>query len=163
MNDRPDKRGYEPYERPGLVIAYVVGTFPIAKGHMVGLGLGGRLVPIEEARSFVGVADEWHQGSPEADRNKKVNVTNCGSFVWIAQGWKPEISDLDRPVWVYDGTGVSPCPLTLQLPAGRIVAIETACGGEPGVRVDIGPGVAKTYGWDAQTVEAAKRWQEAQG
>ena len=136
-------KGYETYERPGMVVAYVMGPHPVGKGWQVGLDEEGLLVPITKAACFVGIANEAHIGSPEPAHNRTVNVTTCGSFVFAFKGWKPSYVDLQREVWAFDETTVGGAPFRTSIPVGRVVGIETTSDGRGGVRVKIDEAASK--------------------
>lgn len=137
------ERSYDGYERPGLVIAYHVGPYRIAKGILVGLNEEGLLVPILKAVSFVGIANEARAGVPEPVAGAVVNVTVVGSFVLGFAGWKPTFNDLQRKVWAVNATTVAGAPLRTDLEIGRIIGLETTSDGRPGVRVKIDEAAAR--------------------
>ena len=130
-------KAYEAYERPGLVVACVVGPHPIARGWQVGLDEEGLLVPISRASCFVGIANEARAGSPEPLHNRCVNVTTVGCFVFATLGWAPTLHDLQRAVWSCGETEVAGATLRSAIPVGRVVGVETTSDGRPGVRVRI--------------------------
>ena len=136
-------KAYETYERPGMVIPYVVGPHPIGKGWMVGLDDAGLLVPIARAVCLVGIANEPHAGISEPRHDVRVNVTTCGSFVFAFKGWKPSYVDLQREVWAFDETTVGGAPFRTSIPVGRVVGIETTSDGRGGVRVKIDDAVGR--------------------
>ena len=130
-------RSYETYERPGLVVAYVVGPCAIGKGWQVGLDEEGLLAPISKAVCFVGVANEAHSGCAEVRHDAVVNVTTVGSFVFAFLGWTPTLHDLQRAVWSCGETEVAGAPLRSPIPVGRVVGVSATSDGRPGVRVQI--------------------------
>ncbi|GEM_PF-3067794 len=161
MDQPPFPSTYETLERPSLVITYHMGDLPVQKGSMVGLDDEGLLVPIERAVCFVGMAHENHAGVSRAKAVSCVNVSCTGSFVLGFVGWRPTLVDLQRAVWVYDGTTVSGAPLRTGIPAGRVVAIDITSDGRPGVRVKIDQAASKVLPPLPGKVEEAQAWYRA--
>lgn len=156
-NDPQHPRAYETYERPGMVVPYLAGTLPIAKGHLVGVDAAGLLVPILEAEAFVGVANH-DSGSPGPDGRTIVNVTVCGSFTFGFVGWAPTLVDLQRSVWAFDGTTVAPIPARSKVRVGMVVGVETTSDGRHGVRVRIDEAVGRGRPWSDEETAGAWEW-----
>lgn len=111
----------------------VVGPYRIREGTLVGLDAEGRLVPVDRAVRFVGVAMEARAG----DAERPIGVVESGSFVFRFLGWAPSFADKGRRVWAFSESEVAGAPLGTAFEVGRVVGLATAGGGSAGVRVEI--------------------------
>jgi hypothetical protein len=112
------------------------GLFPISEGTLVGVDAEGRLVPVDRAARFVGVAGESHPGVPNGEAEDRVEVA-AGTFTFGFVGWTPTFADKGRTVWAFSETEVAGAPLRTTFEVGRVVAPATTTDGRPGVSVEI--------------------------
>lgn len=124
-------------EAPAL--PYPAGPVPILEGSLVGVDAEGRLVPVNRAVRFVGVAKEASAG----DATRPVEVAQSGRFAFGFVGWTPTFADKDRTVWAFSATEVAGAPLRTPFEVGRIVSVAAMGDGRPEVRVEIDVAAAK--------------------
>ncbi len=133
---------YEAYEKPGLVVNYLLAAAQVFKGALVGVNSSGYLLPMSHATAslkFVGVAGESVNNGGSAG-DAAANVTKSGSFVFkAASGFTPAQADIGKEVYAYTDweVQISTSGLTTQYKVGTIVALETTSTGAAGVRVRI--------------------------
>lgn len=117
---------HQTYEKPGIVLAYDLGTDTIYKGALVGLTTAGRTAPLspEDPMRFLGVSDE---NADPAGPARRFTVAKLGTFVFgCAPGFHPTSCDLGRVVYAATDWQVTVAPngLAHATPVGTIVAIE---------------------------------------
>ncbi len=129
---------YETYEKPGIVVSYIVGTnTTIYKGALVGINGSGNIVSMTHATAnlkFVGVANETIVTGSET---KRITVTKSGTFVFPTSS--PNTNKTGGDAWAkFDGevqdvaTG-----LTNAYIIGTIVGVESTSESLGGYRVRI--------------------------
>ena len=134
---------YDPYERPGWVVAYRMAAVKVWKGALVGVDATGHLRPIDPATAgmrFLGVANETVDNMAGAPGARSVNVTKTGSFVLkAARGYAPALAELGREVYAASDWEATPAVrgLANAYAVGTVVAVETTATGAPGLRVRI--------------------------
>lgn len=134
----PLTKAHETYEKPGIVLAYTLGTLPIFKGALVGLTPTGEIAPLSPATPmrFLGVSGETADPAKGA---RRAALAKMGSFVFAPAGFEPAPADLGRPVFAASDWQVALDPEGLAHPVivGTIVAVEAMEDRRPGVRVRI--------------------------